>query len=170
MNKMIIKGLGGLMVMALLLVGCSSTKLNAGNSFLQPDLTAEYAKVYFMRPPTEQPQGYADNPVTVEIDHEKLLELAKGDYALVYLKPRSVTISVRNLTQVRGRWEVTPQDRSRNFDFAAGKTYFILTRPVNGEFRGVAFIPEGVGLYEAKNIAKLLKPTGEAKAAKIADL
>lgn len=169
MDKRICKWLSGIMA-ALLLAGCTSTRLNTEHSLLQPDLKSEFAKVYFLRPPTEHVQGYADKPVIVEVDKEKLLELGKGDYALVYLKPRAVTVTLRNFTQVAGRWEVKTLERSRSFEFAAGKSYFILTRPVDGEFRGVAFIPESVGLFEAKNIAKVLKPTGEAKQAKIADL
>lgn len=170
MSKTICKWLGAIMAAVLVLTGCTSTKINTGNSLLQPDLKAEFAKVYFLRPPTEHVQGFADKPVTVEVDSEKLLELGKGDYALVYLKPRAVTVTLRNFTQVAGRWEVKKLERSRSFEFAAGKSYFILTRPVDGEFRGVAFIPESVGLFEAKNIAKVLKPTGEAKRARIADL
>lgn len=158
------------MAAVFVLAGCSSTHINASHPLLQPDLKSEFAKVYFLRPPTEHVQGYADKPVTIEVDKEKLLELGKGDYALVYIKPRGVRITVRNLTQMRGRWEVASQERSRSFEFAAGKSYFILTRPVDGEFRGVAFVPESVGLFEAKNIAKMLKPTGEAKRARIADL
>lgn len=170
MKKMIFKWVGAAMASVFVLAGCTSTHINPGHSLLQSDLKSEFAKVYFLRPPTEHVQGYADNPLIVEVDSERLLELGKGDYALAYLKPRSVSITARNLTQTRGRWEVTPQTRTRSFDFAAGKSYFILMRPVDGEFRGVAFIPESVGLFEAKNIAKVLKPTGDAKRAKIADL
>ena len=155
-----------LLLWVALLPACSMfrvTDVNDDNSLIQTDLTRPYATVYFIRPKTEHPQGYADNKLAVEIDGEKLMELGKAEYTLVRLKPRDVTITLRNRTQFHGRWEVIEMDRSRSFSFEGGETYFILTDMINGEFRGVRFIPKSISLFDAKIAARYLSPAGQAR-------
>jgi len=156
--------------------GCSSvhftevSEVNDSNGLIQADQNRPRATVYFIRPKTEHVAGYADNVLDVELDGEGLMELAKTEYTLVYLKPRDVTITLRNRTQARGRWDVTEMARSRQFSFKAGETYFILTKMIDGEFRGVLFIPEALSQYEAKNTARFLTPVGLARDHPISDL
>jgi hypothetical protein len=155
-----------------LLSACSSkpikqltqvTRINAGHSLIQTDQSRPHATVYFIRPKTEHPTGYPDNPLEVDVDGEQLMKLGKAEYTLVYLKPREVSITLRDITQVRGRWELTEMARTRQFNLQEGETYFILTDMINGEFRGVIFIPKALSKFEAKNIARHLVPVGEAE-------
>lgn len=150
----------------LLLSACAMfrvTAVNDAHSLIQADLNRPHASVYFIRPTTEHPMGYADNALDVEIDGEHLMALAKGEYTLVRLKPRDVTVTLRNRTQVRGRWEVTAMARSRRFSFEAGKVYFVLADMFDGEFRGVHFTPRSISLFEAKRAAQYLEPAGQAR-------
>ncbi len=139
------------------------TDVNQSHSLMQADLNRPHATVYFIRPRTEHVAGYADNELDVELDGEDLISLGKAEYTLVYLKPRDVTISLHNRTQVRGRWEVAEMERSRQFSFKAGETYFILTKMIDGEFRGAHFIPESLSLVDAKLAVQYLTPAGLAR-------
>jgi len=148
-----------------LLTACSTTKTNSRHPLIQPTssaATSEYAKVYFIRPNTEHMQGFPDNPLKVFLNDTLLLELGKGEYTLIYLKPGKGTLTLENLTQIRGRWEVEPMRRTRNFDFHSDQTYFLVTRPIDGEFRGVHFMPELVPQTEAQTISQHLRATGQA--------
>lgn len=148
-----------------LLAGCVTTKINVRHELIQhnTDAESEYAKVYFIRPGTEHMQGFPDNPLKIHLNGQKLLELGKGEYTLLYLKPQRSTVTLENLTQTRGRWEVETMRRTRTFDFDAGQTYFLVTQPVDGEFRGVHFMPELVSQVDAKIISQKLKAVGKAK-------
>lgn len=148
------------------LSACSSlqvTDVNQSHSLIQSDLARPHATVYFIRPTTEHVAGFADNELDVELDGEDLISLGKAEYTLVYLKPRDVVVTLRNQTQVRGRWEVAEMAQSRQFSFKAGETYYILTRMFDGEFRGAHFTPESIGLVDAKVEARYLTPAGAAR-------
>ncbi len=161
-------------LLALLLLvtlsACSVTQVHKKHSLIQADLSLPHATVYFIRPQTEHPLGLADNSLGVEIDNEKLISLVKGEYAMVRLTPRDVSVTLRNLTQTRGRWEVEEMARNRSFSFKSGETYFVVADMINGEFRGVRYVPKGVNQLEAKKISRHLRPSGQARKAKIADL
>ncbi len=155
-----------LLLSAILLSGCGLlrvSKVDSTHGLMQADLNRPYAKVYFIRPKTEHVAGYADNVLDVELDGEDLVKLGKGEYVLIYLKPRDVTITLRNHTQVRGRWEVTEMSQSRQFSFKADETYFIQTRMFDGEFRGARFIPETLSLPAARETTRYLVPAGLAR-------
>lgn len=149
-----------------LLSGCGLlrvSKVENGHGLVQTELSRPHAKVYFIRPKTEHVAGYADNVLDVELDGEDLMKLGKAEYTLVYLKPREVTITLRNHTQVRGRWEVTEMSQSRQFSFEAGEIYFIQTTMVDGEFRGANFIPKALSLFDARKAVRYLEPAGLAR-------
>lgn len=151
---------------ALLLSACSMfrvTDVNQRHSLIQTDLNQPHATVYFIRPQTEHPMGYPDNDLDVDVDGERLMELGKGEYTMVRVKPRDVTVTLRNRTQVRGRWELTEMARSQRFDFEAGQVYFVLADMFNGEFRGVRFNPKPITLFEAKQAVRYLEPAGLAR-------
>ena len=153
-----------LVVSVVVLSACfSATKLNSQNSLVESDKQLAHAKVYFIRPNTEHPQGFADNPLEVFLGEEKLLDLTKGEYTLVALKPQQVQITLKNLTQTRGRSELEEMERSRSFDFEADQTYYIVTQPTDGEFRGVHFIPLAKTEFEVRDIVAQLRQVGEAK-------
>lgn len=149
-------------LMAALLSACSTTRVERGHSLIQQDLSEPYANVYFIRPNTEHTQGFPDNPLIVEVNGERLMQLGKGEYTLARLKARDITITMRAKTQVRGRWEVTGMAQVRKFNLEPGQTYFILAKNVDGEFRGVTFVPESISQFDAKQISAPLKATGAA--------
>lgn len=152
-----------MMVMsAAVLTGCSVTKVNQAHSLVQADAAGAFARVYFIRPNTEHPLGFADNALSVLVDGEELVSLGKGEYTLVYLKPRNVSVSLRNFTQTRGRWELEEMIRTAAFTFESGQTYFVLARPVDGEFRGAYFLPEVIDLFSAKQASAHLKAAARA--------
>lgn len=162
-----------LLLSAAVVSGCSMFRVsdvNDSHSLVRLDQNRPYARVYFIRPTTEHTAGYADNVLDVELDGEDLMALAKAEYTLVYLKPRDVTITLRNRTQVRGRWEVAEISKSRQFSFEAGETYFIQTTMFDGEFRGAHFIPEALSLFDARKAARYLQPAGLAREFPISNL
>ena len=162
-----------LLLSATLLSGCGLlrvSKINDEHGLMQVEQSRPHATVYFIRPKTEHVAGFADNLLDVELDGEDLMELGKAEYTMVYLKPRDVTITLRNRTQVRGRWEVTEMSQSRQFSFKAGETYFIQTTMFDGEFRGARFIPEALSLFDARKAVRYLQPAGLAREYPISDL
>lgn len=168
MNRGIIsKCLVSLAVLVLAGCGLTVTKVHSGHQLLHEGGGDAFATVYFLRPFTEHPQGFADNLLTVELDGAELMQLGKGEYAMVRLKPRQVTVTLRNYTQATGRWQVKPMSRSQGFQLDAGVTYYIVTRAVDGEFRGVAFVPERVEAVAAKELARHLHPAGAARDARL---
>jgi len=155
-----------LLLSVTLLSGCGLlrvSKVDNTHGLVQMEQSRPHAKVYFIRPKTEHVAGYADNALAVELDGEELMKLGKAEYVLVYLKPRGVTITLRNRTQVRGRWEVTEMSQSRQFSFQADETYFIQTNMLDGEFRGARFIPEALSLFDARKAVRYLEPAGLAR-------
>lgn len=153
--------------------GCTAwswngTKVNTANSFVSAAGEKQFCTVYFLRPLTERPMGFPDNALTIDIDGSKLLTLAKGDYTLVYMRPRvSATLTLENQTAVGPFWLVKKMAKKYNFGFRAGQTYFIVLTPVDGEFRGVYFTAKNVDLFTAKQLTRNLRPAGEARKAPI---
>ena len=160
--------------------GCSSSPFSSSlihsntavlaHKIVQKDASLPHAAVYFVRPKSEHYLGYASNRLDIDVDGEKLLNLGNGEYTLVYLKPRVINITLRNRTQVRGRWEVTEMAQSHQFSFEAGETYFIQTTMIDGEFRGAIFKPESLSLFDAKIATRYLAPAGPARTHPISDL
>jgi hypothetical protein len=145
------------------LTGCASTQIQSDNPLLQANASAPHARVYFIRPVTERSMGVADNVVNIELDQRPFLKLVKGEYVLVDLKPGQVTTTIKSTTSWGPQSKVKEMSRSREFTFDDGKIYFIVISPVDGEFRGVFFLPESVDFLTAKEISKHLRAVGKAK-------
>ena len=113
-------------LMSLLLAGCASwngTQVNAGHHLVSAPGEALYATVYFLRPLTERPMGFSDNALSISLDGTKLLTLEKGDYTLVYMRPRvRTTMTVENLSEVGPFWKTKKMDKEYEFGFSAGMT------------------------------------------------
>ena len=158
----------------MMLAGCanlSGTKVNTAHHLISREGENAFATVYFLRPGTERPMGFADNALTVELDGRELLTIAKGEYTLIYMRPRvRTTLTLENLTQKGRSWRTQKMDTSYEFAFAAGQTYFILLEPEDGEFRGVRFMAKNVDLFHAKEAADKLRAVGVAKSAPITTL
>lgn len=145
------------------LASCAMTRVDGKHPLMQSTGTAGAARVYFLRRPTERNLGIPDNPVAVELNDVKLLDLAKGEYTAVALVPRDYTVVLRNDTEVGPNWQVKEMVKRFRFDFQEGRTYFVAVSAVDGEFRGVFFEAQLVDLTEAKHIARRLRPVNGAE-------
>ena len=173
-----VQGLSKLFKLLIILIpfglgGCTAwswngTNVNTDNSFVSAAGEKQFCTVYFLRPLTERAMGFSDDALTIDIDGSKLLTLEKGDYTLVYMRPRvSATLTVKNETEVGPFWQVKKMAKKYDFGFRAGQTYFIVLKPVDGEFRGVYFTAKNVDLFTAKQLTHNLRPAGEARKAPI---
>lgn len=144
-------------LLAVVLAGCSMTKVHREHSLVQAAAGGGGARVYFLRPETERRMGFPDNPVQLGLNDEPLMELARGEYTVVSLVPREYTLTVSNQTEAGSYWEVKTLSRNYSFEFSAGSTYFIVLRVVDGEFRGVHFVAEAVDIADAQRLASRLR-------------
>ena len=156
--------------------GCTAwswndTKVNTANRLVSAPGEKQFCTVYFLRPLTERAMGFSDNVLTIDLDGSKLLTLEKGDYTMVYMRPRvRATMTVENETEVGPYWLTKKMVKNYDFGFEAGETYFIVFEPVDGEFRGVYFKARNVDLFTAKQLAKNLRPAGKARKEPISNL
>ncbi len=153
----------------LLVSGCATTVVQT-HPLMDQEPSATTAKVYFIRPFTYRERGAADNPVKIEINNSPLMELGKGEYTLVYLKPSSITVTTRNFTRFTNKNELIEMTRSLDMELKPGNTYFLHIRQVNEEFRGVYYLIQPVDLTTAKGLVLDLHVSGAARSAPIPDL
>lgn len=142
--------------------GCAASRIEASHPLVSSAPDGEVARVYFIRPRTERSLGVADNVVTVEADRTPLLDLAKGEYALLTLRPGAVWITVRSDTSWGPEHDIKEMGTSEEFTFTAGQTYFLTLTAIDGEFRGVTFDPEIIDLDRARQLSTHLRAAGSA--------
>lgn len=142
--------------------GCTASRLDARHPLISDASDGAAARIYFIRPRTERYLGVADNTFAVEVDRAHLLDLAKGEYALVYMTPGTVFITARSHTSWGPAHDIKEMTSTREFIFDAGQTYFVTFSAVDGEFRGVFFNPEGINLDQARQLASNLRPAGSS--------
>ena len=128
------------------------------------------ATVYFIRPALIKPKGFADKPVTVDIDGEHLLELDQGVYVMLKIRPGKSDVITHSLTKFTNQLEPIKVARKRNYNFIAGKTYFIYLKQLNEGFRGVFYDPSPATLAQAKQVILDASPSGAARDARIEDI
>jgi hypothetical protein len=156
-------------ILTVLAGGCATTVVQT-HPLVETAPDATTAKVYFIRPFTYRERGAADNPVKIEVNNAPLLELGKGEYTLVPLKPSAITVTTRNMTRFTNKNELVEMTRSLELDLKPGVTYFMHIRQVNEEFRGVYYLIQPVDLTTAKGLVFDLHPSGAARSARIPDL
>ena len=161
-RKLIITSPGIVAALLCLLLGGCWTKINDTHPLLQSDARRPYATVYFLRPRTERFMGMADNRVTVLLDQQPLLELVKGEYTLVRIFPGQAWVAIENQTTYGPAHRIKTETRSRSFTFVAGQTYYIAIKPIDGEFRGVHFLPQALTLAEAQSLKPRMRAVGAA--------
>lgn len=145
--------------------GINMTKVESGHPLLEQG-AGQFATVYFIRPNTERAMGFPDNPLTIELDQAKLMLLGKGEYTMVRLKSRpAVTMTLRSRTAVGPNWTIKEISNDKKWAFSGGETYYIVLKPVDGEFRGVHFVAENVDPFAAREAAKSLHAVGAARSA-----
>lgn len=155
------------LLLAALLPGCAGTRLETPHPLLSDAPDPKVARVYFIRPRTERFLGVADNAIVVEADRQALVRLVKGEYTLARLRPGTVWITVRSETSWGPQHDIKAVSRSRRFEFAAGRTYFVVFNAVDGEFRGVHFEPQDIDPVQAAVVSAHLRPVGPARRAPI---
>ena len=153
-------------VVLLFISACGTTAIVESHPAFSPQGEGNVAKVYFLRPDIGY-RGIAGNAFSISLDGKELLTLAKGEYALVYLKPASLTVTVESSTVVnqRGMNQMTGIKESQPFSFEAGKTYHVAFRQNQREWLsggGVSYIPVPVSDATAAEAAIGLKPVGKA--------
>ena len=91
-----------LIVGLVFITACGTTAIVESHPALSPPGEGNVARVYFLRPDIGY-RGIAGNAFSISLDGKELLTLAKGEYALVYLKPASVIVTVESSTVVSQR-------------------------------------------------------------------
>lgn len=150
-------------------IGCTTTRVTGDHPHVAGAAGDASATVYFLRPEPERRMGFADNPVTIELNQDPLIKLGLGEYTLVRLVPRSSVFTLRNLTEAGPYWTVRELERQYRFEFMPGQTYFLLISAVDGEFRGVHFLAEAIDGTKAREVAARLRPVGDARSAPLAE-
>ena len=107
--------------------------------------------------------GMADNRVSITLNQEPLLELVKGEYTFIDLVPGKADIAITNQTTYGPSHKINREIRSRPFSFTAGQTYYIAVTPIDGEFRGVRFVPREIDFSEASTLADHARGVGNAR-------
>lgn len=151
------------MLVIFILAACATAKVN-NNSFLAPEAQDQHvAKVYFLRSKPVKFKGVADAKLLVDINGAPLITIDEGAYALVKLKPVKARITTHSKTKFTTKYEPINVTRTREYNFIAGKTYFINLDRVNEEFRGIYYDPAPISLDKARQIAESLRAVGDAK-------
>jgi hypothetical protein len=157
-------------VFIIVLVSCSSAK-TVKNSFIDNDSEDQYvAKVYFIRTMPVKYKGVADSRITVDINGEPLLKIDEGAYTLLKIKPAKASITTHSRTLFTTKYEPIKVTRTREYNFIAGKTYFINLERVNEEFRGIFYDPSPVTLDVAKKLTERLRAVGNARSEPIDEI
>ena len=152
------------------LAACASAKVH-DNSFMAPEAKDQHlAKIYFLRSKPVKFKGVADSRILVDINGTPLVSIDEGAYTLVKIKPTKAKITTHSKTKFTTQFKPINVTRTREYNFIAGKTYFINLNRVNEEFRGIFYDPAPVSLEEAQQIAYPLRAVGEARAEPISSI
>lgn len=160
-------------MMLLLVMGlsaCGVTSVYSDHYLIEENDKAFFANVYFIRQHTERTMGMADNTVLVELDQRPLLDLGKGEYTLMHLKPSEVWVTLKNESIVGVKLKIKEMVKTRQFEFKGGHDYFVNIYPVDGELRGLYFLPELIDKYEAADVSQHLRAVGLARKFPISSL
>jgi len=123
-----------------------------------------FVKVYFLRTDPGF-DGVSGNALTISLAGQDLLTLAKGEYALVYLKNYSGDVTVESSTvALRGGLNTWVKAKeAQHFDFAWPQTYYITFRKVLSDLgSGTPYVAQRITEDVAQDLARQLKPVGGA--------
>lgn len=160
----------GLLALLALLSACAGSKIVHDSPILEPKPDQPYSTIYFMRKDDKVYRGLAEDAVWIEINGQNVVKLAKGEYAMIRIKPIESTVRVISMSYIGTNpypQEVFGED---TFNFAANQTNFIDISLRDGEFRGIYFMPVRVESKDARAIARDLKPVGVSKEQRIENL
>jgi len=150
-----------ILLILLVLSACTTSIIKTSNPQFASAGATEFATIYLMRPNPLRTRGVADNDIKVEFGENQLVaELSAGEYAAFKVTPGNMDIIIRSTAYVTSRPLPEKVWRARNFDFAAGKKYYILTKFTQEEFRGMYFVPVEITEKEAQELLIRIKPAG----------
>ncbi len=144
----------------LLLASCATTRvMDSHPLYAQPG--EPRAVVYFLRPVPQRTRGIADGDITIELEQRPVMALSRGEYARIDIRPTTTNVVIRSLSH--HPYQAMPMEvwRTRPFKFEAGKTYYILARFQQEEFRGVFFVPTAIDEEQARRLARNMTPAGQ---------
>ncbi len=150
----------------LLLGGCAATSRIVDSHPLFAGPGEERAVIYFLRPMPQRSRGIADADIARELEQRPVMKLSRGEYARIEIKPVETDVIIRSLSHHPYKAMPEPVWRARHFTFEAGKTYYILARFQQEEFRGVFFIPTAIDEEKARRLARHMTPAGKLARAK----
>ena len=78
------------------------------------------------------------------------------------MQPGQTWVAIENQTTFGPAHRVKTESRSRSFTFEPGNTYYIAIKPVDGEFRGVYYLPQALTLTAAQAITRTMRAAGDA--------
>lgn len=143
-----------------LMTACGTTAVVDSHSRLARADEINKAKVYFLGPDIGY-FGLEGNALSIWFDGEKLVNLAKGEYTLVYLQPGSGIMTVDSMVvRYANLVRVTA---SEQVSFEAGKTYHIAVCKRHGPLEGPLGYPVRIDSSYANQGSNALKPVGVAE-------
>jgi hypothetical protein len=128
------------LIVSILLSGCASKVYQ--HPLIEPVPAAPSANVYFFREDVEVGTDFA---IPVFLDGEKLLQLKRGTYAMVSLKPGIVDVEVQPVEEYP--W----QPCGSPMEFLDGRTYFLLLE-YKAVGLGKCFSPELITEERARSL------------------
>jgi hypothetical protein len=139
---------------------CGATVVMETHPALAPAGQASAARVYFMRPNIGYP-GVMGKAFSISWNDKELLTLAKGDYALVYLRPDSGRMTIQSWTVINGGMGKVTETRSFSFD--AGRTYYVaFSANQHLVLGGTSYLPTLIMGDAVTQAASKTKPIGRA--------
>ena len=142
--------------------GCTTSVIMKSNPTFAEPTSKDYAYIYMIRPMPIRTRGIADNDVKVEFGADQLaVLLSAGEYAAFKVKPGDLNIIIRSTTYLTTDPVPVEVFRADNFNIEAGRKYFIQTKFIQEEFRGMYFKPVMIDLKTAKDMLIRLKPAGD---------
>jgi hypothetical protein len=139
---------------------CGATAVRETHPALAPVGEASAARVYFLRPNIGYP-GVMGKAFSISWNDTELLTLAKGDYALVHLRPDSGKMTIQSWTVRNGGMGKITETRSFSFD--AGRTYYVaFSANPHLVAGGTSYVPMLITGDAVTEAASKTKPIGRA--------
>jgi hypothetical protein len=154
---------GCVAIFAAWLSGCvGTTTVKDDHPLIASASALESTKVYFIRPDPGF-RGVMDMPVTISLGGSEMLGLAKGQYALLSLKPGRAEMKVDSYTVVGTSNTMTPVSTTSQLNFSPGVTQYLVFELVpQGPLAGSVFVPRQVSRERALDVVRGLSPAGLA--------
>ena len=148
-----------LAALALTFASCAGTTIvNEEHPLHVTEPDANTVRVYFLRPIRSE-TGVMVRPISVLIEGEKMVKLARGQYCLVRMRPFHGIILAKSDTVIRQSgqnvWTVVTEEM--RVEFLPGKTYYVTFWTQGGRY-----VPDYVSPWQAALLAEELEPVGAA--------